>query len=108
MCSSGIGSSGPNQRKVICIASRGSHDEVVDVAAGEARLLVIVVDACSDDLRCREIKWSALHRSQLTSRDERRIHGSEPRRGKLQRVVENVTHSGAGEIEVAVLSEIDR
>src|SRR5690349_2063338 len=30
MCSSGIGSSGPNQRKVICMRSRGSHDEVID------------------------------------------------------------------------------
>src|SRR4051812_44379690 len=32
MYSRGIGSSGPNQRKVICIGSRGSHDEVVDGA----------------------------------------------------------------------------
>src|SRR3954468_19070793 len=30
MYSRGIGSSGPNQRKVICIGSRGSHDEMVD------------------------------------------------------------------------------
>src|SRR5881398_3663228 len=50
MYSRGIGSSGPNQRKVICMRSRGAHDEAVDGARpmlgtgsqngrGEARLV---------------------------------------------------------------------
>src|SRR3954462_9618968 len=32
MYSRGIGSSRPNQRKVICVRSRGPHDEVIDGA----------------------------------------------------------------------------
>ena len=83
-------------------------DEVVIVAAGEAELLVIVVDARADAFGGGEIEGRALHRPQLAGRDELRIHRREARGSYLEGVTENVADARAGEIEVAVLGEIDR
>ena len=54
-----------------------------------------------------EVERCALHRANLASGDQRGVHGREPVGVEIENVAEDVA-AGAGEIEVAVIRQIDR
>src|SRR5215212_9743797 len=77
-------------------------------SAREAKLLVVLADARADNFGGGEVERGTANAAQLAGGDERRVHGREARRAKLQLVPEDVSAAGPREIEVGVLGEIHR
>ena len=84
------------------------QDEVVIVAAAAANLLVVGVDARADRRRLPEVERRAGDRRELAGRDQRGVDRREAIGVERQPVLQDVAASFAGQVEVAVLRQVDR
>ena len=69
---------------------------------------MIGADARADRGRLPEIERRAFDRRELAGGNQRRVHRREAIRVERELVLQDVAGSGSGEIEVAVLREVDR
>src|ERR1035441_6040845 len=79
---------------------------VVIVAAAELKLLVVLADARANGRWRPEVKGRAVHRLQLTRRDQRAVHGRELVRRDRDLVIQDVAF--AGQIEIGMLRRARR